>query len=286
MLYFLSTHTGYFIFLIIIFGLIVGSFLNVVIYRLPIAIKKEYRRECLEFLEQDNQLILAHEKFNLMFPASHCPHCKKPLKVWQNIPVFSYVLLRGKCHCCKKKIAIRYPLIELLTALLSVFVALKFGVTPACFWGLVFTWFLISITMIDFDHQLIFDQHSLSLLWIGLLLSCFGVFTTPVNAIVGAVAGYGFFYSFAYLFKVIRKKEGMGQGDFKLFAAAGAWLGWQMLPLVVFVSCVLAVAIGSTVLFFQRKSQQTPIPFGPFIACAMFIALLFGHHLTTWYLTL
>lgn len=285
MIYFLSTHFGFFIALVIFFSLLVGSFLNVVIYRLPLMVKQEFRHECLDFLGQNKQT-LTLEKFNLAFPFSHCPICKKRIKIWQNIPILSYCLLRGRCHFCHATISIRYPLVEAFTAVLSVMIALHFGFSFTCFWALVFTWFLIAIAVIDFDHQLIFDSTSLSLLWIGLILSCFHVFTSPTDAIFGAALGYGFFWTVAYLFKKIRKKEGMGYGDFKLFAAGGAWLGWQILPFIALTSCILAILIGSSFLFLQKQSQQTPIPFGPFITAALFVAILWGHDVTSWYLHL
>jgi leader peptidase (prepilin peptidase)/N-methyltransferase len=283
---FLSTHFGFFIAIVILFSLLIGSFLNVVIYRLPLMAKQEFREECLAFLDPAKASPGSAEKFNLSLPPSHCPICKKRITCWQNIPIISYFLLRGRCHFCQTIISFRYPLIEAATALLSVFIALRFGFSPACFWALIFTWFLIAISVIDFDHHLIFDSTSISLLWIGLILSCFNVFTNPIDAIFGAVFGYSFFWTVAYLFKIIRKKEGMGHGDFKLFAASGAWFGWQMLPMTALLSCCLALLISSPLLFLRKQSQQTPIPFGPFITAAMFVTILFGHDIMCWYMQL
>lgn len=266
-----------------IVGLLVGSFLNVVIYRLPIMMRRDWKKECQEFLELPLTEQTA-EPFNLSLPNSHCPHCNAPIKAYQNIPVFSYLFLKGKCAHCAAPISARYPFIEALTGLLSAIVAYQLGAQTEIFFALVLTWTLIALSGIDFDHQLLPDNITLPMLWLGLLLSLFNVFTDPVSSIIGTVAGYMVLWTIYQLFKLLTGKEGMGYGDFKLLALFGAWLGWQYLPLIILLSSLVGAIIGLTMIIFLGRDKSIPIPFGPYLAIAGWIALLWGEQLNTLYL--
>ncbi len=248
-------------------GLIVGSFLNVVIYRLPIILENSWSEE------QDPNAI------NLVYPRSHCPQCKKQLRAWQNRPVISYLLLAGKCHDCQHRIALRYPLIELITALLSAYIAWRFSMSLEMLAILILCWGLISLTMIDIDHQLLPDQIIYILLWTGLIFSLFSLFCNSHDAIVGAVLGYSLLWLFTFVFKLITGKQGMGHGDFKLLAVFGAWLGYQQLPFIIITSSVLGSLVGIGLIIFKKHSRDTAIPFGPYLAIAGLIALLWGESL-------
>ena len=267
----------------IMLGLVVGSFLNVVIYRLPKAMEGEWRSDCCDLLEIDSP---APAKFNLAFPNSHCPTCEAPIKPWQNIPVLSYLLLRGKCSSCKTSISLRYPVVEIVAGLLSGAIILKFGFSAQAACALLITWALISLTMIDIDTQLLPDSITLPLLWLGLIANAFGVFTTLEDALWGAVAGYLALWSVFWLFKIATGKEGMGYGDFKLLAALGAWMGWQALPVVIILSSFVGAAIGIAGILIMGRDKNIPIPFGPYLAIAGWIALLWGEQLTAYYLQL
>jgi leader peptidase (prepilin peptidase) / N-methyltransferase len=271
-----------FITIVGIFSLIVGSFLNVVIHRLPLMLEKSWRLECADFLNQTAE-VDDPKIYNLALPGSQCPKCNAKIKLWHNIPVVSYILLRGKCAACETKIPARYLIVETLTLILSIFVAWQFGITWNCLTVLLLTWMLIALSFIDIEHQLLLDYLTLPLIWLGLIFSCFHLFTTPQDAIIGAIAGYLFFWLFAWLFKLAMKKDGLGQGDFKLIAAAGAWLGWQLLPLMIFMSCLLAVIIGGLYLIITRKTRETPIPFGPFLAIAFWLTMLWGNNIMQFY---
>jgi len=275
-----------FLTLIGIVGLIVGSFLNVVIYRLPIMIDYIRRQDCLDFFDSKIEIHDEVKCYNLAFPKSHCIFCDAPIKIWHNIPVLSYLILGGKCAACKSIIPLRYLIVEVLTCIFSVVIAYEFGFSWECFEVLVFSWFLIAVTFIDIDHQILPDILTLSLLWIGLLVNCFDVFTNSHDAILGAIIGYGFFWVVNTLFRLVRKKEGIGHGDFKLMAAAGAWLGWQLLPFVILCSSVLALLIGGGYLLLKGKPSSVPIPFGPFIAIAMWFGIIWGFDVTQAYLHL
>lgn len=272
-----------------IFGLLIGSFLNVVILRQPKRMFHEWRQQCQQLLSGDDcagDLIESPEEEappGIVKQRSFCPHCKHPLSVLDNIPLFSYLFLRGCCRYCKEKISLRYPLVELLTALASVVVVWHFGYSVAAAYALVFSWTLIVLSGIDIDHQLLPDDIVLPLLWLGLIISLTGTDVQPADAIIGAVAGYLILWSIYQLFKLLTGKEGMGYGDFKLLAALGAWLGWQMLPLIVLLSSLLGAVIGGALLAIRRKGSQ-PIPFGPYLALAGWIALLWGEQLTGFYL--
>ena len=270
--------------LVFVIGILVGSFLNLVIYRLPIMMQSEWRYECETFL----QLPVTHQSihFNLALPASHCPHCKTAIKAYDNIPLLSFCLLAGKCRHCQSPISIRYPLIELFTGLCSAVIAWRFGFSITLLFALLLTWCLIAQSFIDIDHQLLADSITLPMTWLGLLLSVFSLFTNSHDSIIGAVAGYLSLWTVYQLFKLATGKQGMGYGDFKLLAMLGAWLGWQYLPLIIFLSSMVGAVIGvGMVLSKHRKLNQT-IPFGPYLAAAGWLALIWGAELNQIYLNL
>jgi len=264
-------------------GLLVGSFLNVVALRLPVMMERAWRRECAELLGSGG-VPVHDERFSLLQPPSRCPNCGHAIRAWENVPVLSWLLLRGRCSACAKPIAIRYPVVEALTGFLSWVVAWQLG------WGwqlaaaLPLTWALIALTVIDIDHQLLPDQITLPFLWLGLLLNAFGVFTDPVSAILGAVAGYLSLWTVYQVFRRLTGKEGMGYGDFKLLALFGAWLGWQMLPQIVLISALVGSVVGVTLIALRRHERSVPIPFGPYLAAAGWIALLWGEGINAGYL--
>ncbi len=258
----------------LVLGLLVGSFLNVVIHRLPKMLQADWQQQCAVLLEQEppKQAILTLSK-----PNSTCPSCGHAIKPWENIPIISYLCLRGKCSQCKTPISIRYPLIEAVSGLLCLLVAYKFGANYTTLACLGFTWALIALTMIDADTQLLPDNITLPLLWAGLIANYFGLLTTLESALWGAVAGYLSLWSVYWLFKLITGKEGMGYGDFKLLAALGAWLGWQMLPIVILLSSVVGAIIGIIMMLIKGRDRNIPIPFGPYLAIAGWVALIWGH---------
>ncbi len=277
-------------------GLLVGSFLNVVIYRLPIMMQRGWRKECLEYLQINPESVQAdgsrnagaqshEEPFNLVFPLSRCPGCNTPIKPYQNIPVISYLFLRGKCATCGCHISMRYPLIEAFTAISSFIVAWHFGYTPQAVFALLLTWSLIALIFIDVDHQLLPDSITLPMLWLGMCLSLFNVYTDTHASIIGAVAGYAALWAVFHLFKLATGKEGMGYGDFKLLALFGAWLGWQYLPIIILLSSLVGAVIGVGMIVFVKHDHTVPIPFGPYLAAAGWIALLWGNDLNHLYLT-
>lgn len=268
--------------LIFVLGLLVGSFLNVVIYRLPVMMQRGWRRDCLEYLELPAEE--QTETFNLLWPGSRCPACKTEIKAYQNIPVFSYLWLRGKCAQCATPISPRYPLIEAFTAICSALVAWHFGYGLALLFGLVLTWSLIALSFIDIDHQLLPDSITLPMLWLGLFLSLFSIYTDSHASIVGAVAGYLSLWSVYHLFKLLTGKEGMGYGDFKLLAMLGAWMGWHFLPLIIILSSLVGAVIGIAMIVFRRRDAGQPIPFGPYLAVAGWLALIWGDAINRLYL--
>lgn len=269
-----------------ILGLLVGSFLNVVIYRLPVMMEREWTSQCKTLLEThaSEETEPDQPAFNLVTPNSHCPKCDTPIKAWQNIPVISYLMLGGKCKNCKTPISKRYPTIEFVTGLLSCLVIWHFGFSWQGGVMLLLTWALITLTMIDFDHQLLPDNITLPLLWIGLIANSFGLFCSLPEALWGAVFGYLSLWSVYWLFKLVTGKEGMGYGDFKLLAVLGAWFGWQMLPLIILLSSLVGAIIGIFLLVLKNKGKSIPIPFGPYLAAAGFIAAIWGEQLTQAYL--
>jgi len=277
-----------------VLGLLVGSFLNVVIYRLPLMLQREWRHQCLEYLQLDSKKIktvdpvAAHKTFNLLKPDSHCPVCQKPVRPWQNMPVLSYLMLRGRCSQCQTRIHWRYPVVEIITALLSAVVAWKFGATWECLAALVFTWSLVSLTVIDIDHQLLPDNITMPLLWLGLILSVSGHGTgvTPADALLGASIGYLSLWSVYWSFKLLTGRDGMGFGDFKLLAAVGAWLGWQQLLTVIILSSLTGAIIGITLALVAGRDKNIPMSFGPYLAIAGFIALIWGDAISNTYMSM
>jgi len=268
--------------LIFILGLLVGSFLNVVIYRLPVMMHRSWRQECLEFLEMKAES--EQEPFNLSFPHSHCPKCHNPIKPWQNIPVLSYILLKGRCAQCSTPISIRYPLVEAFTATLSAIVAWHFGFSMATLFALLLTWVLIVLSFIDIDHQLLPDQLTLPILWLGIFINLFDVFTDLQSSVIGAIAGYLSLWAVYKLFKLLTGKEGMGYGDFKLLALLGAWLGWQYIPLIILLSSLVGAVIGIAMIILVKHDHRQPIPFGPYLAAAGWLALIWGDAINQLYL--
>ncbi|UTW02403.1 prepilin peptidase [Amphritea atlantica] len=283
-----------------VFSLMVGSFLNVVIHRLPLMMEREWLQMAEEAANPPPAGTAADqpaapsesppetaETFNLAQPASTCPHCGHLIRWYENIPLISYFLiLGGNCSSCKSAISLRYPLIELVTALISGFIVWQFGFNLAALAIVFFSWCLIALTAIDIDHQLLPDKITLPLLWIGLILNSFDYFTSLPSALWGAVLGYLSLWSVYWLFKLVTGKEGMGYGDFKLLAALGAWAGAEMLPLIILLSSLIGAIVGGLMIAFSRHESQTPIPFGPYLAGAGWIALLWGDELTGWYLQL
>jgi len=273
-------------------GLLIGSFLNVVIHRLPVMLERQWRLECSR-LAAGVQVASAEEPFNLVVPRSACPACRAPITAWQNIPILSYLALRGRCAACRAPISARYPLVEALTAVLSAAVAWRFGFGTAAGAGLVLTWFLIALTFIDLDTQYLPDNLTLPLLWLGLLVSLAGTAgaqaAIPVDlrsCVLGAVVGYLCLWSVYQLFRLATGKEGMGYGDFKLLAALGAWLGLQMLLPIVLLSALVGALVGMTLILLRRQDRGTPNPFGPFLASAGWLAMMWGPQLVARYLRL
>lgn len=266
-----------------IVGLMVGSFLNVVIARLPARIEHEWRSQSREVLELEP--VEEAPPPGLVRPASRCPHCNNPIRAHQNIPVVSYLLLGGKCAQCKAKISIQYPLVELLTGLLSAYVIWHFGPTVQGASMLVLTWFLIAMSGVDIKTQLLPDNLTLPLIWFGLLLSLWSVFIPAEAAIVGAIVGYMSLWTVFQLFRLVTGKQGMGYGDFKLLAVFGAFGGWELLPLIIIMSSLVGAVVGSIALKMQGADRQTPIPFGPYLAIAGWIGLIWGQQLIGAYLS-
>ena len=273
-------------------SLCVGSFLNVVIYRLPLMMQHEWQGECRLLLESELKSNKADESeslnstFNLVKPNSTCPKCKTAIKAWQNIPVISWLLLKGKCASCSNPISARYPIVEAITALLSLVVAYKLGATEQALLYIAITWALVALTFIDIDHMLLPDQITLPLVWLALIAAVLGYTVTPTDAIIGAACGYLSLWSVFWLFKLLTGKEGMGYGDFKLLAVFGALLGWQSLLTIILLSSVVGAIIGIALLTIQGKDKATPIPFGPYLAIAGWITMLWGEQLQASYFNL
>lgn len=264
-------------------GLIIGSFLNVVILRLPVMMEREWRRDCAE-LTGGEAPAATIERFDLIQPPSTCPHCGGRIAPWDNIPVLSWLLLRGRCRACGGRIALRYPLIEASTAVLSLLVVWHFGVSVQAAAALVLTWGLIALAMIDLDTQLLPDSITQPLLWLGLLLSLAGVFSSSTDAILGAFGGFLSLWLLFHGFRLLTGKEGMGRGDFKLLALLGAWLGWQALPQIILFSAIPGAIVGVALIASGRQQAGEPMPYGPFLAIAGWISLLWGESITTAYL--
>jgi leader peptidase (prepilin peptidase)/N-methyltransferase len=265
----------------LLLGLLVGSFLNVVIVRLPVMMQREWESQCAELSDQPAPELTA---FNLSTPRSRCPHCQHAITAIENIPIISYLFLRGKCRGCGAAISARYPVVEAITGILSFIVAWHFGISWACLGALLLTWSLIALTFIDLDHQLLPDKITLPLVWLGILFNLFGQFTDLTSSVIGAIAGYLVLWSIYHLFRLITGKEGMGYGDFKLLAALGAWMGWQFLPMIVLLSSLVGAVVGISLVLLKNHQRDIPIPFGPYLAAAGWIALIWGDSLNRLYL--
>ncbi len=278
----------FFMTLFAVIGLMIGSFLNVVIHRLPKMLEREWQQQCAELNGNTAANTSPHNlpRYNLLIPRSACPHCGHKIGALENIPLISYLLLRGKCRGCGAVIAVRYPIVEALCGVLSAYVAWHFGFSLAALAALLFIWALLALTFIDADTQLLPDDITLPLLWLGLLFNLSGTFTDLHSSVVGAAMGYLTLWIVYWLFKLATGKEGMGYGDFKLLAAIGAWLGWQMLPLVILLSSLVGAVVGITLIVAARRGRNIPIPFGPYLAGGGLIALFWGQPLTQGYLQL
>jgi len=287
----LQSNQTFYITSVTILALLVGSFLNVVIYRLPVIFKREWRKDCTNYLEENYNAKIEldtgkepAEPFNLVKPDSTCPACNHKIRAWENIPVISYIFLKGKCSNCKTPISFRYPFVEILSATLAAVCAWKFGFSLAGFSAIVLSWALLSLALIDYDTQYLPDQITLPFLWLGLLLNLSNTFIDIYSAVIGAVAGYLVLWSVYQLFKLLTKKEGMGFGDFKLLALLGAWMGWQFLPVIIILSSLVGSVIGITLIILKKHQREIPIPFGPYLAIAGWIALLWGKEINHSYL--
>ncbi len=265
-----------------IIGAFIGSFLNVVIHRIPAMLERQWKSECQEFLNPDIEAPVL-PKYNLSVPRSHCPACDHQVKAIENIPIISYLFLRGKCSSCGIKISIQYPFVELLTAVFTIIVVWKFGFSLQAIGGVIITWFLIALSGIDIKTQLLPDNMTLPLLWLGIIFNLFDTYTDLSSSVLGAIFGYLALWSVFHLFKLITGKEGMGYGDFKLLAALGAWLGWQSLPLIILLSSAVGAVIGIFMIVIKLQERSQPIPFGPYLALAGWIAMLYGEQLIAFY---
>ncbi len=282
---------------VFVLGLVVGSFLNVVIYRLPIMLDQEWRSQAAELLPSESAAAPADtaaapdKRFSLSTPRSACPACRAPIKAWQNIPVMSWLMLRGRCASCKARISWRYPMVELTTGLLSAWVAWHFGFGAPAACALLMTWALVALTGIDIDHQLLPDSITLPLMWAGLLAAVVvgaidgsPIPVSPRDALIGSIAGYLSLWLVFHGFRLITGKEGMGYGDFKLFAALGAWLGWKLLPLVILLSAATGAVLGILMIVLRGRDRSAPMPFGPYLAAAGWLAMMYGDSLVSGYL--
>lgn len=266
-------HPVYLTSLCLLLGLMVGSFLNVVIHRLPLMMQREWEAQCAELR---GETLPVQERFNIAVPRSRCPKCAHPISALENIPVISWLILRGRCRGCQMPISPRYPLIEALCGVLSAYAGWTFGFTWLTLGALLFLWAMIALTFIDFDTQLLPDDITLPLLWLGLILNTGGAYTDLKSSVIGAAMGYLTLWSVYWGFKLATGKEGMGYGDFKLLAAIGAWFGWQMLPMTILISSIVGAIVGVSLIVFARHGRSTPIPFGPYLATAGVIALFWG----------
>lgn len=269
-----------------VLGLIMGSFINVVIYRLPIMMQQEWQVQCADILNVSVSAPTPGKPFNLIAPRSRCPHCGHQITALENIPILSYIWQRGKCTACHQAISWRYPLIEAMSAFLAIITAWHFGFGWPLLGALALTWALLASTMIDFDHQILPDTITLPFLWIGILCNLFGLYTDIESSVIGAMAGYLSLWTIYWLFKLITGKEGMGYGDFKLLAMLGAWMGWQALPIIILMSSVIGLAVAMILILSRGHDKNVPIPFGPYLAAAGWITLLWGNTLTQTYMLL
>lgn len=291
-----SEHLAFFVGSVFVLGLVIGSFLNVVIYRLPIILEREWQAQARELLPTAfaEKVVVGPDstsRLTLSIPRSACPNCKAPITAWQNIPVLSWLLLRGRCAGCKTSISMRYPLVELATGVLSAVVAWHFGFGPTTACALLMTWTLVALTGIDVDHQLLPDDITLPLLWTGLLAAVLlgtregqALPVSPRDAIIGATSGYLSLWLVFHLFRLVTGKEGMGYGDFKLFGALGAWLGWKLLPLVILLAAATGAALGILLIVLRGRDRAAPMPFGPYLAAAGWLAMMYGNGIVSRYL--
>ena len=282
-IHFFVENPGFFLAFMAVLSLFIGSFLNVIIYRLPRMMEQSWSEECRIYLGLKPHSEL--EKLNLYLPFSHCPSCKKVIRPWHNIPIFSYFWLKGRCAYCKASVSLRYPLVEVLTLIASFYVTLRFGFSLQLIAALLLTWISICLLFIDLDYQLLPDSLTLLLLWLGLFFSLLPVFRDSHDAIIGAIIGYLIFASTQWVFEQITGKTGMGQGDFKFLAALGAYLGWQMLPLIILLASFSGVIFAVTHMIIKRQFKSVPLPFGPYLAVAGWIAMLWGNEIMQYYLT-
>ena len=276
---------GYWLVLAALTGAVLGSFASVVIHRLPIMMEREWLREQQEFEDPrvENPI---EPRYDLAFPGSSCPHCGERIPPWFNVPLIGYLLLRGQCRACKAPISVRYPLLEGLGALMALSVIMRFGPSSEALWAMVLGTGLLILSFIDLDHRILPDRLTLFLLWLGLLLSVFDLFADSDSSILGASLGYGLLWAIHALFRLVTRKEGMGRGDFKLLAALGAWMGVGHLPLIVLGSSVAGAIVGVGLILFGIRKREDPIPFGPFLALAGWIAFLAGDQINAQYLSL
>ncbi|MFV7768718.1 prepilin peptidase [Shewanella marisflavi] len=281
-----------------VFAATIGSFLNVVIHRLPVMMKREWQQECNQYLEEYHKSTIKEiedklaqpiddypEKYNLIVPGSACPKCKTNIKPWHNLPILGWLMLGGKCANCKTNISARYPIIEAITGLAVAYLAYYFGPSWQFVFATILTFGLIALTGIDLDEMLLPDQITLPLLWLGLLINLDSTFVSLSDAVIGAAAGYMSLWSVFWGFKLLTGKEGMGYGDFKLLAVFGAWFGWQLLPLIILLSSVVGALVGLLLIVNKKINSGNPIPFGPYIALAGWIAMIWGERITNWYLS-
>jgi leader peptidase (prepilin peptidase)/N-methyltransferase len=278
----LALEPGLLLTAVALLGLVVGSFLNVVVHRLPIMLRRDWQAECADLVGTPPEA--AAEPFNLWRPRSRCPHCGAPISALHNIPVLSYLWLRGRCAACGTRISLRYPVVEVLTAALSVAVALRFGVSWQTVGGLALTWILVPLALIDLDELMLPDSLTLPGLWLGVGVNLGGLFAPLEASVLGAILGYGFLWTVYQLFRVLTGKEGMGRGDFKLLGMLGAWLGWQALPVVVLLASLAGAVVGVTLVLARGHDRNVPIPFGPYLAVGGWVALLWGDAILRTYL--
>ncbi|MCK8046175.1 A24 family peptidase [Shewanella sp. 1CM18E] len=281
-----------------VFAAVIGSFLNVVIHRMPVMMKRDWQQECNHYLSEYKQAVFDAnkkqleapidafpEKYNLVIPGSACPKCKTYIKPIHNLPILGWLMLKGKCAACSNPISARYPIVELITGSLIAFLAWHYGPSLEFVLTSVLTFCLIALTGIDLDEMLLPDQITLPLLWLGLIVNLDATFASTTDALIGAAAGYLSLWSVFWVFKLLTGKDGMGYGDFKLLAVFGAWFGWQVLPLVILLSSLVGAVVGIALIVFKKLNQGNPIPFGPYIAAAGWIAMIWGESITNWYLS-
>jgi len=281
--YYLQTHPAIFIFSMTMLGLCIGSFLNVVIYRLPKMMQQDWHEQCCELLDIKNENVTEQQKVNLIFPGSSCPSCQHKITALENIPVISYLFLKGRCSSCKVKISLQYPIIEMFTGLATAYIAWHFGFSLQTLFAVLFTWALICLSMIDLEHSFLPDDITLPFMWLGLACNIFGIFTDIYSSLIGAMLGYSILWIIFISFKTVTGKEGMGYGDFKLLALLGAWMGWQYLPLIILLSSITASIIGLAMIIFKGRDKAAAFPFGPYLAIAGWITLIWGKELTGLY---